>query len=261
MHYESVAAARGMKGLRLVLGVQTPGPWGIAARALFTVRKVPFVPVRQDVGGPNEELVEWTGIRNAPVAVYNDERPLENWFDIMNLAERLGSGPSLFPDDPVDRALAVGFSAEICGEGGFGWSRRISMAVSQTADPSAADNPMAAIMRGYGVVAENIPAAERRAVGIMQGIATRLHRQEQGGSPFLVGDRLGACDIHWACFSMLVGPLGEGEIIMAKAMRRSFGNMSDAIRDALDPILMEHRNRIWRDHIGLPLDYLPDEEG
>lgn len=261
MHYESVARARGMKGLRLALGVQTPGPWGIAARALFTLRNVPFVPVRQDVGGPNEELVEWTGIRNAPVAVYDDERPLENWFDIMNLAERLGSGPPLFPDDPVDRALAVGFSAEICGEGGFGWSRRISMAASQSTGPSAAENPMATIMRGYGVVAENIPAAERRTVDIMQGIAAQLHRQKQAGSPFLVADRLSACDVHWACFSTLVGPLGEDEINMAPAMRASFENMTDAVCEARDPILMEHRNRIWREHIGLPCDYLPDEEG
>ena len=67
MEYIAVAEAREMSGLRLVLGVGTPGPWSISARALFDIRKVPFVPVRQELGGANEELVAWTGRRNAPV--------------------------------------------------------------------------------------------------------------------------------------------------------------------------------------------------
>src|SRR5688572_14096268 len=114
MEYVSVAEARGMKGLRLALSAGVPGPWTIAARALFDVRKVPYVPVRQVIMAPNEDLVAWTGRRNAPVAVYDDEPAVDGWLEILVLAERLGRGPSLFPDDPVERALSVGFSAEIC---------------------------------------------------------------------------------------------------------------------------------------------------
>ena len=256
MKYLSVSEARGMDGLRLALGVQTPGPWSLAARALFSFRNVPFVPVRQDVMQANEELVEWTGIRNAPVAIYNEEPPVESWFDIMNLAERLGSGPSLFPDDPVERALATGFSAEICGAGGFGWSRRIAMAAS--GQSSAQDNPGASIMRGYGVAPENVPGAEARTTGIMRGLSSQLHRQRKAGSDFLVGGRPGACDIHWACFSNLVCRLSEDQIDMDPQMRAMFSTMSDEVREALDPILVEHRDRIWADYIGLPVDYLPE---
>ncbi len=258
MKYHSVAEAREMDGLRLALGVQTPGPWGLAARALFKFRNVPFVPVQQDVGGSNEELVAWTGIRNAPVAVYNDEKPRENWFDIMNLAERLGSGLSLFPDDPVGRALAIGFSAEICGEGGFGWSRRISMAAKPAPESGEIDPSMVRIVQAYDVLAENVPDAIERVVSIMQGLAKQLRRQAEAGSPYLVGDRCGACDIHWACFSTLVGPLDEDAIFMVPEMRANFEAMQPEIRDVLDPILFEHRDRIWRDHIGLPVDYLPE---
>jgi len=257
MKYLTVAEARGMEGLRLALGVQTPGPWSIAARSLFEIRNVPFVAVRQDVGETNGDLVEWTGIRNAPVAVYNDEGPLDNWFDIMNLAERLGSGPSLFPDDPVDRALAVGFSAEICGQGGFGWSRRITMAAG--APPAADENdPMASVMRGYGVLAENIPVAERRVIGILKGLTAQLKQQAEAGSLFLAGRKLSACDIHWACFSTLVERLAPDACQLSEHMGDLFSTMSDAMREAVDPILIEHRDRIWADHLGLPLDYLPE---
>lgn len=258
MHYISVAQAKDMDGLRLVLGVQTPGPWSFCARALFSFRNVPFVPVRQDVMGENADLIEWTGRRNAPVAVYNDETPVDGWLEIANLAERLGSGPSLFPDDPVDRALATGWSAEICGQGGFGWSRRIAMAMAGRM--AEGDSPAADVMRGYGVAEENIAPAQRRTADVMRGLAGQLRSQLGMGREWLVGDRIGACDIQWACFSQLVAPLGPDAIQMDDGMRALFSTLSDVERDALDPILIEHRDRVWRDHIGLPVDYLPDEE-
>ena len=108
MDYVSVAEARTMPGLRLALSAGTCGPWGEAAKAIFKLRNVPFVPVRQHIMQANEELVEWTGFRNAPVAVYNDEPGVAGWIEILNLAERLGSGPSLLPEDEVERMKALG---------------------------------------------------------------------------------------------------------------------------------------------------------
>jgi hypothetical protein len=257
MQYKSVAEARSLPGLRLALSVQTPGPWGIAARALFSVRNVPFVPVRQDVMMPNDELVEWTGRRNAPVAVYDNEPAVDGWLEIMNLAERLGSGPSLFPDDPLDRALAVGFSAEICGQNGFGWARRLQMQPSGDQAPDT-DAPRAQMMRAYGGGVHTHAEAEARIIGILRGLAKQLHLQQQAGSAYLLGDRLSGCDVHWACFSILVEPLALEECGMAEELHAMFAVKSGSIRDALDQILIEHRDRIWRDHIGLPLDYLPE---
>ena len=247
MEYLSVAEARGMKGLRLVLGVGTPGPWSISARALFDIRKVPFVPVRQDLMQANEDLVAWTGRRNAPVAVFEDEPAVDGWLEIAVLAERLGSGPSLFPDDPVERALAVGFSAEICGHGGFGWSRRITMAAGQT--------PPTDVFRGYGVREGGVPEAVPRVIGILNGLSAQLHRQRERGSDYLVGGRLSLADVHWACFSQLVAPLGSEHCAMPDQMRALFDAMPPEMRGAVDPILIEHRDRIWERYIGLPLDY------
>ena len=45
MEYVSVAESRKMSVLRLAPSAGTPEPCGIAARALFDMRKVPYVPV------------------------------------------------------------------------------------------------------------------------------------------------------------------------------------------------------------------------
>jgi len=256
MEYRTVAEARDLPGLRLVLSVETPGPWGISARALFDVRKVAYVPVAQHVMQPNLDLVAWTGRRNAPVAVYESEAPVDSWLDIMNLAERLGSGPSLFPGDPVDRALAVGFSAEICGAGGFGWARRLGMLRAGGADGFGGDTAtMAEIARAYGIEPAAVAAAPARVAGVMRGLAARLHSQRATGSRYLVGDRVLACDIHWACFSMLVRRLPEDQCRLPPGLGDMFDTLGEEERAAFDPILIEHCDHVWREHIGLPLDY------
>jgi glutathione S-transferase len=255
MEYLTVAQAREMGGLRLVLSTGSPGPWGISARALFDVRGVPFTPVRQEIMQPNEELVAWTGRRNAPVAVYEDEPAVDNWLDIAMLAERLGTGPSLFPDDPIDRALAVGFSAEICGAGGFGWSRRLTMTAPDSLVPENQPSVHNQVMQGYGMRADALRQAPARIVGILNGLVKQLRRQSDARSDYLVGKRLGACDLHWACFSTLVAPLAPEHCAMPDYLRAMFTNVPDEIRNALDPILIGHRDRIWERHIGLPLEY------
>ncbi|MCX7864271.1 MAG: hypothetical protein N2423_04415 [Novosphingobium sp.] len=257
MKYLSVAEARVMSGLRLALTVQTPGPRVLAARALFDIRKVPYIPVRQDAGAPNEDLVAWTGRRNAPVAVYNDEPPVDGWLEILNLAERLGSGPSLMPDDPLDRALAIGLSAEICGHNGFGWARRLGLQPKGAPLPDP-DSPHGRMMRAYGLREDALAEADPRIAGILRGLATQLHRQRQRGSSYLVGDRLSGCDVHWACFSILVEPLAVEDCPVDERLLAMFSAKSEMVAAALDPILIEHRDRIWREHIGLPVDYLPD---
>jgi glutathione S-transferase len=255
MEYVSVAEARNMSGMRLALSAGTPGPWSIAARAMFDVRNIPYVPVLQVVMDANDELVEWTGRRNAPVAVWNDEPPEDGWLEITWMAERLGSGPSLFPGDPVDRALAVGFSAELCGHGGFGWSRRLTMTASSAAHlPPEQKAGQQKMMSQYGGKPGAEEGAEDRCIGILEGLSAQLHRQKEAGSDYLVGDRLSLCDIHWACFSQLVGTLGPDDFTMPDQMRAIYSSVSDRLGEAIDPILMEHRDRIWREHIGLPYD-------
>src|SRR5437868_1271116 len=97
--YLSVADARERDGLRLVLTAGVPGPWGEAAKYILHVKGIAYAPVAQMAGMPNEDLVEWTGCANAPVAVYNDEAPKSGWAEILFLAERLASEPRLIPGE------------------------------------------------------------------------------------------------------------------------------------------------------------------
>ena len=211
MKYLSAAEARSLPGLRLVLTAHMPGPWGEAAKAVLSVRQVKYVPVAQAAMEANDDLFAWTGVRNAPVAVLDEEPPQTTWLDILLLAERLGSGPSLLPADPVERALALGFSTEICGTDGFGWSRRLELMGRGTTrnPPSSGTFDMQRMTGSYGVRPEAIARAPARMISIMQGLATQLHRQKAAASDYLVGKQLTACDLHWAAFSLFVSPLPD----------------------------------------------------
>ena len=125
MEYTSVADARDLPGLRLVLSMGAPGPWGEAAKSIFHVKAIPYVAVGQMPGMPNEELVEWTGHANAPTAILDSEKARTGWAEILFLAERIAPEPRLVPQDASDRALMFGLSHEICGEMGLGWCRRL----------------------------------------------------------------------------------------------------------------------------------------
>ncbi len=257
MKYYSVAEAREMKGLRLVLTAHMPGPWGEAAKAVLGARKVDYIPVEQLAMEPNEDLYQWTGLRNAPIAVLDDEPPQHSWLDILLLAERIGSGPSLLPEDELDRALVLGISTELCGSDGFGWSRRLElMGRPSTKNPSSGGNyDMTRMMRMYGVSQAAIDRAPGRMAQIMRGLAAQLHRQEAAGSDYLVTDRLTACDLHWASLSLFVSPLPPEQCAMPDFMRDNYSHLTPELDEALDPILLRHRDRVYQRHIALPLDF------
>lgn len=72
MEYVAPKVARTMPGLKLALTTGVPGPWSESAKSILYVKKIPYVPVAQIAGAPNEDLVAWTGHRNAPVAVFEE---------------------------------------------------------------------------------------------------------------------------------------------------------------------------------------------
>jgi glutathione S-transferase len=257
MKYLSAAEARKLPGLRLILTAHMPGPWGEAAKAVLSVRQVKYVPVAQAAMEANDDLYAWTGVRNAPVAVLDEEPPQTTWLDILLLAERLGSGPPLLPDDPLERALVLGFSTEICGADGFGWSRRLElMGRSSTKNPpSSGSFDMARMTRSYGVRPETIGRAPARMISIMNGLATQLRRQQAAGSDYLVGNQVTACDLYWACFAGFVSPLPPEDCPIPDFMRANYTQVTPEIAAALEPVLLRHRDLIYRRHIGLPMDF------
>jgi hypothetical protein len=66
------------------------------------------------------------------------------WLELLDLAERLGSGASLYPDDRDDRITMVGLINEIAGENGFAWDARLIMFETWYASmgDAAEKNPM-----------------------------------------------------------------------------------------------------------------------
>ncbi len=252
MDYVSVAEARKLPGLRLALSAGTPGPWGEAAKAVFKLRNVPFVPVRQHIMEANEDLVTWTGHRNAPVAIWEDEPGVAGWIEILMLAERLGSGPSLLPADELERMLALGISAEICSPGGFGWERRLSMMGSGRRMQSSGPDLMS---RAYGVREDAVGPATDRVIAILGGLSRQLEKQRAAGSAYLVGQSLSAPDVYWACFSLLVGPLPPEQCPMSDDMRAIYSYITPQIEAAVDPALLRHRDMVWQRHIGLPMEF------
>lgn len=257
MDYVDVEEARALGGLRLVLTAGVPGPWGELAKAIFHVKGIAYVAVRQEGGGANEALREWTGHANAPTAVLDDEAPRSGREEILFLAERLAPDPPLLPDDPGERALCLGIAAEIAGEGGLGWSRRLMMvdAMQMPGLPEAVVAIRDRLGRRYGYSAEAAGAAPARCADILGALAARLHDQKAKGTRYVVGERLSVADLTWATFANLVDPLPAEVNPMPAPMRATYAVQDPVVRAALDPILLEHRAFVFEEHLTLPLDF------
>ena len=202
MEYMEARDARYISGLRLALSIGVPGPWGESAKEILEFKGIEYVPVAQYPGRSNDDLVAWTGIRNAPVLVWQTEPPRSNFQDIVALAERLKPEPRLIPLDPIERQQCLGISAEICGEGGFGWKRRVLMGYrprDKNTSAQAVSGIDPGVMRNaYRNSAEEAETAAEYLANMLDSFADRLKRQKVRGSDYFVGDNITACDIHWA---------------------------------------------------------------
>jgi hypothetical protein len=187
--YIEVEEAIGRPGLRVVVGQGRPGPWNEAVKGILYVKKTPFVRVRQeDAPSPNLALLKWTGQTSAPVLVYNDERPRSIWIDQLFLAERLAPNPPLIPARIEDRVLMFGLSNELCGENGFGWSRRMMLMHASITNAASAAAKSAATIFGnkYGYAPQAAAAAPARVAEILKALGQQLEAQRRRGSRFFI---------------------------------------------------------------------------
>ncbi|MEH6581215.1 MAG: glutathione S-transferase domain-containing protein [Halioglobus sp.] len=253
MEYLTVEEARSLSGLRLVLTRGVPGPWGEAAKALFKLRAVDYVPVQQKAGDENTELVQWTKHRNAPIALYENEAPRVRWLELLDLAERLGSGPSLVPENRDEKMFMVGLINEIAGEGGLGWNARMLMfhAGALRQGPDAEKNPMYA---EYQYSLEAIEASKQKIEDFLQYLSAHIKAQEQNKTHFLVGSQFTAADVYWAYFSNMLQTLPPEVCAVSDGLRGVWGVMAKSI-SGYDPVLIEQRDTIFQDHLVLPLEF------
>jgi glutathione S-transferase len=255
--YISVEEARKLSGLRVVLSPGVPGPWSEAAKGILYVKKIPYVKVRQEIGGENRALKEWTAQTTAPVFAWNDEPPRSTWIEQLFLAERLQPTPPLIPVNIEDRALMFGYCNELCGEHGFGWSKRLLLVHPTLSNPNA--NPQSKafsqyIGDKYGYTREEAEAASARCADILRFLSRRLEQQRATGSQFFIGDQLSALDIYWAAFAALIQPLPQELCPMPQSFRKMYTNTDPVIQEAVTPILFEHRDFIYHNYLELPVD-------
>jgi glutathione S-transferase len=255
--YVPIETAKTMSGLRLVLTAIPGPPWTEAAKAVFHVKKIPYAPVAQMPIETNDALERWTGHSNAPIAVYENEKARAGWAEILFLAERLEPEPPLIPAEIDDRVRFFGLAHELCGEDGFGWNRRHLMvrnALEPRDDRDAPREIAAYLGQRYGYSDAAGARAGARVVEILRLLSAQLRAQKERGRRFLVGDRLSAVDLYWATFAVLIEPLPRAMCALPDWLRKSYTVADPTIRGALDPALLEHRDRIYADHLELPID-------
>jgi glutathione S-transferase len=259
LDYLDVEEAKKRSGLRLVLTEGVPGPWSEAAKGLFHIKKISYLPVRQEGGGANEALIQWTGQANAPLAILDDESARGGWSELIFLVERLALSPPLIPDAARARAEMFGLIHEIAGEGGLGWSRRLMMLDRGLSLPLEDAHPVRATLlrlaSRYGYTKDAAAAAPARVVEILNLLAEQLRCQRERGVEYLVGDGPSALDVYWATFAALLDPLPPELCPMSEPMRQSYTLPEGPLRAALDPALLAHRDRIYRERLVLPLEF------
>lgn len=252
VNYVSFDEARAADGLRMVVVTGVPSPWGEAAKGILHVKQIPWLAVRLEQG--NEAMAEWAGERSGPVAIHDDEAPRGGWAEILLLAERLAPKPRLLPEEPERRALALGLAHEICGEMGLGWCRRNMGVHAGLSGEGGFPRPVAGYLAGkYGYRAEEAPLYESRVIEILGLLAGRLHAQRDAGHPYYLGSELSVVDIYSATFMALFKLLPPEHCPIAEPMRAAFETVDEVTRRALDPILLEHRDFVYRESLELPL--------
>ncbi len=250
--YVEFEEARNAPGLRMTVVPGVPSPWGEAAKGILHVKGIPWKAVRLDQR--NDAMAEWASERSAPVAIFEDEAPRSGWSEILLLAERLAPEPPLIPGDPALRAEMFGLCHELCGEQGLGWMRRLQGIHLGLNGGPGFPPPVAQYLAGkYGYRAEDAPAHAERVTGLLQLFAGRLHAQRAAGRRTYLGDDLTALDIYSAAFMGILKPLPPEQCAILEPIRAAFELLDEETAEALDPILLEHRDFVYETHLELPL--------
>jgi glutathione S-transferase len=246
--YVSVEEAIPHAGLRMVVVGGVPSPWGEAAKGILHIKRLDWVAVR--LAYDSEPLKEWAGQRNGPVAVYNDERPRHGWAEILLLAERLAPAPPLLPADAAERALAFGLAHELMGEGGLAWSRRLQLIHAGLQGGEGFETRAAKYLsKKYGYSPEAGASSGARVAQLLAMLAARLKAQSAAGSRYYVGNTLTAVDVYSAAVMAMFRPLPQDVCAMDPSTRKAF----ESVQTVADGVLFEHRDRMYADHLELPL--------
>ena len=109
--------------------------------------------------------------------------------------------------------------------------------------------------RKYGYNDADVAQTVARQVATLELLARRLAQQQARGSDYFIGDTLSAVDFYWAAFSMIYILPPARQVPIEEDRRPMFEYLEPAVRAALDPALMAHRDRILQQHFKLPMEF------
>ncbi len=251
MEYVDLATAQKSPGLRLVLLAGAPSPWSQAAKAIVELKRIPAVAVR--LRPKDADVRAWTGVPNAPVALYADEPARTGWAEILGLCERLGAELPLVPREREARIRMYGLGHELMSEGGLLWSSRLVMVDASLASGGQAGFvlPVAQHLAArYGHTPGCGPAARARVVEVLDELAAQL---ASSGGPYLMGAQLTALDLYSATTLNTLVALSETDCPSHPSVRSGFAWMAQHLAGDVPASLLEHRARIYSEHLSLPL--------
>jgi glutathione S-transferase len=105
----------------------------------------------------------------------------------------------------------------------------------------------------YGYSPEAAEAAPGRMAEILRTLGAKLEQQRAKGSKFFIGNQLSALDIFWSTFAALVDPMPPEKCPMATGFRGFYENADQTVAAAISPLLLEHRDSIYREYLELPI--------
>ena len=248
----SIAEAQRRSGLRLLSIAGIPSPWTEAVKGFLRWKGLAFVLVQASAEDGLAAAAAWVGDVGIPALVRDDHPPLTGWAEILLALERQVPTPPLLPQAAEARADVLGVSHEICGQEGLGWALRwvmIDRSLNQPDDPGFPAPVGAYLAPRYGYFPGAGAEGKARSLALLKAFAARLEAQ-----PYLCGTRATAADIYLAVFLNLVDPLAPALMpTMDATARRAYRCRDADLQAAFTPRLRAHQEKIYRDHLEVPV--------
>lgn len=270
VNYTTFEDARLLSGIKLQVIKGIPSPWTEAAKAILHVIKIPYVAVAFDAF--NSAQTTWFETASAPSLKRDKHAALIDWLDILHFVEAQSNAEtenkteaisSLLPKDLKDKEEHLALCHSICSKKGLGWQRRLQSVHQGLQNEGGFPIKIAHYLAyKYGYQAEDAPLYETEIVRLLTVLTARLECnalaqkqqvQEGIGPSYYFGDTLTALDIYSATFMAYFAPLPDDVCAMHPRMRLTLETCSPATAAVLDPILLQHRDFIYKKYLELPL--------
>ena len=76
--FVTIKEARAASGMRLIVAEGVPGPWAEGIRGVLSVKNIPALRGRFEMGADQSDLIEWSAQASVPVIAWNEELPKSN---------------------------------------------------------------------------------------------------------------------------------------------------------------------------------------